>query len=258
MDELRRDEYAILRQPDGERAGNLCFPCGYGVHFTNITRNHLDEAGLSAIFPAEQVICRDELAALADAGDREVIRRFQRMFPAPFRFEPLTDDQLQTIKGVLHKEVVVRRRRATAKSAPGGQGLLPGAIALDVLDAQQEQVARSLGEGHHVVFGVAGSGKTVLLLARARPVARRHPGTKVLVLCYNKALAASLAAELAGDPIGRRVEVRNFHSWAARKTGLRMRDDQPFESYEARVVGTLLRDIDQFAESDKYDAILID
>src|SRR4051794_12452765 len=27
MDELRRPEYAILRSPDGERAGNLCFPC---------------------------------------------------------------------------------------------------------------------------------------------------------------------------------------------------------------------------------------
>ncbi|CAN5800191.1 NERD domain-containing protein/DEAD/DEAH box helicase [soil metagenome] len=258
MDELARPEYAILHNLDGEHRGKLGFPCGHGVILTNISREQLAEAELSAFFPPERALCRDELTELARASDRAVIRRLKQLFPAPFPFEPLTEDQSRTIKGVLHKEVIVRRRPATPASVPGGQGLLPGAIALDVLDAQQEQLARSMDGGHHVVFGIAGSGKTVLLLARARLFIERDPAARVLVLCYNKALAAFLADQLAGDPKTRKIEVRNFHSWAARKTGLRLRDDEPFDDYEARVVGAMLRGLDQYPDSEKYDAILID
>src|SRR4051794_41002685 len=258
VDELARPEFAILRQAEGEHMGKPCFPCGYGVLLTNITRAQLDEAGLSPIFPTDRVLCRDELTALEGAGDRAVIRRLKQLFPASFAFDPLTEDQVRTLKGVLHREVVVKRRPATPASVPEGQALLPGAVALDVLDAQQEQAARSIGSGHHVIFGVAGSGKTVLLLARARLIAAADPGRKVLVTCYNKALAACLSARLADDPGSRNVEVRHFHSWAARKTGLRKRDDEAFAAYEARVVGALLQGLGHFSEAEKYDAILID
>jgi hypothetical protein len=182
------------------------------VLFTNIARTQFDEAGLSAVFPPERAICRDELAALEGAGDREAIRRLGRLFPAPFAFDPLTEDQLRTIKGVIHKEVAVRARPATRESVPGDRPLPEGAVALDVLDARQEQVARSLGEGHHVFFGVAGSGKTVLLLARARLIARQDPSRRVLVLCYNRALAAHLADQVSGDPGLANAEVRPFLS----------------------------------------------
>jgi superfamily I DNA and RNA helicase len=36
-----------------------------------------------------------------------------------------------------------------------------------VLDRRQENNARKIGEGHRIIYGVAGSGKTVLLIARA-------------------------------------------------------------------------------------------
>jgi hypothetical protein len=68
MDELGRPEYSILRNADGDHQGKLCFPCGYAVLFTNITRSQLDEAGLSAVFPPDRVLCRDELAALEGPG----------------------------------------------------------------------------------------------------------------------------------------------------------------------------------------------
>jgi len=258
MDELGRPEFAILRNPDGEHRGKLCFPCGYGVLFTNITRAQLDEAGLSAVFPPERVLCRDELAALEGTGDREALRRLKQLFPAYFAFDPLAEDQVRTIKGVIHKEVVVRARPATQESVPTGRALPEGAVALEVLDARQEQVARSVGEGHHVFFGVAGSGKTVLLLARARLIARQDASRRVLVLCYNRALAAHVAAQISGESGLGNVEVRHFHSWAARRTGLRKRDDEPFNDYERRVVKALLRGLDVFPESDMYDAILID
>jgi superfamily I DNA and RNA helicase len=39
---------------------------------------------------------------------------------------------------------------------------------LAVLDLRQERNARTLRDGHRIVYGVAGSGKTVLLIARRR------------------------------------------------------------------------------------------
>ena len=258
VNELARPEYAILRQHRGEHQGKPCFPCGFGVLLTNITRAQLEEAKLTPLFPADRVLCRDELASLEGAGDREVIRRLRQLLAIVFPFDPLTEDQIQTLKGVLHREVIVNRRPATAASVPAGQVPAPGAVTLEVLDAQQEQAAGSLGSGHHVIFGIAGSGKTVLLLARARLLAGRDPSGRVLVLCYNKALAADLTARLAGDPNLRGVEVRHFHSWVARKTGLRSRDDESFEDYGARVVAALLGGLEHFADAEKYDAILID
>jgi hypothetical protein len=258
LDELARPEHAILQQPDGEHRGKTCFPCGYGVVLTNITRAQLDEAKLSPLFAPEWTLCRDELAGLGSAGDREVIRRLRGMFPAPFPFDPLTEDQVKTLRGVLHREVVVRTRPATPASVPDGQLLLPGMTVLDVLDAKQEQVARSLGSGHHVVFGIAGSGKTVLLLARARLIASRDPSKRVLILCYNKALAASLAAQLGDGPELRDVEVRHFDSWIATKTKLRKRPEEPWDEFQARMVGAMLRDPSLWPESERYDAILID
>jgi hypothetical protein len=256
VDQLARPEHALLLRHEGKHRGKPCFPCGFGVLLTNITRARLVEAGLAPIFPSDRVLCRDELASLEGRGDREVINRLKSLFAVRFPFDPLTEDQIRTLKGALHREVVVRRRPSTTGSVPKGQPLLPGAVALEVLDAQQEREARSLGSGHHVVFGVAGSGKTVLLLARARLIAERDPGRKVLVLCYNRVLAASLAAQL-GEPDLRSAEVRHFHSWAARKTGLRLRDDESFDVYESRAAA-LIGGAGHFAEAEKYDAILID
>lgn len=41
-----------------------------------------------------------------------------------------------------------------------------------VMDLQQEQLARSLGNGHRVIHGVAGSGKTMILSYRAEYLAK--------------------------------------------------------------------------------------
>jgi Nuclease-related domain/AAA domain len=257
MDQLRK--HPLLLNHDGEHRGRLCFPCGYGVLLTNINRDQLDEAKLLSVFPPDRVLCRDELTDLeVGQDDRATIRRLRQLLgPGSFPFEPLTEDQIKTIHGVVHKEVVVKERPATDRSVPAGKDLPQGAVVLEVLDRRQEQVARSLGEGHRVFFGIAGSGKTVLLLARAKLIAGQDASKRVLVLCYNRSLAAYLDAQVAGDPGFRNVEVRTFHSWASRKTGLRSRGNEPFESYEKRLVGALLS-ANGWSEAERYDAILID
>lgn len=254
MDELRR--HSLLLNQEGDHQGNLRFPCGYGVLLTNINRNQLDEAGLSDVFPPDRVICRDELTALEVAQeDRTTIRRLVKLFgPGQFTFEPLTLDQLKTIHGVVHKEVVVKATPATPASVAEGEKVPEGAVVLEVLDRKQEQVARSLGEGHRVFFGVAGSGKTVLLMARARLIAGQDAGKRVLVLCFNRSLAAYLSDQATAE---RNIEVRTFHSWASQRTGLRSRDGESFEAYEQRLVAALLSSRG-WSDAEQYDAIVID
>src|SRR5262245_65572600 len=69
------------------------------------------------------------------------------------------------------------------------------------------------GDGHRIVYGVAGSGKTVLLIARAKLLAEA-PEKRILILCYNRLLAQHLALALADH---RRVKVTTFHRWAVRR-----------------------------------------
>jgi hypothetical protein len=257
VDELQRPMFSILCTAQGDYQGRPCFPYGYGVVLSNITRAQLDDSGLSLVFPPDWAITRDELAAAESEGTDGLIARLRRLFRISFPFSPLTPDQARTLKGVIHREVVVKRRPASRASVAADQPLLPGAMVLDVLDAEQEQAARAMGEGHRVVFGIAGSGKTMLLLARARLAVAGEPDRRVLVLCYNKALARHLGGQLR-DPEYRQIEVRSFHAWATARTGLRRDGNEPFEAYEKRLVARLAETVGQLDEAKKYDTILID
>lgn len=85
---------------------------------------------------------------------------------------------------------------------------------MQVMDLQQEQVARTLGEGHRVIHGAAGSGKTMILIFRAQQLAAAaRPDQPILVLCYNRALADRIDAMLRQRGVDERVVVRTFHSW---------------------------------------------
>ena len=76
---------------------------------------------------------------------------------------------------------------------------------IKVMDAQQEQLARSIGGEHRVIHGVAGSGKTMILGFRAMQLAREM-AKPILVLCYNKTLAARLEQLIGERGLGDKVQ----------------------------------------------------
>jgi len=208
---LERDP--ALRHPEGHRhAGKLVMPWGFGVVLANITRRQFDDGGLAGIMPSHLVICRDEMY---EAVDAEVFQeRLWAMFPQVFPVA-LTLPQLDRVRWHLFPDV---------RLEPGnGQfGLFDGSAfeartleipdLIQVMDQQQESLARSLGGEHRVIHGVAGSGKTMILGFRAMHLART-PGKPILVLCYNKTLAARLERLMAVRGIGGQVQVYNFHRW---------------------------------------------
>ncbi len=258
MDVLAKEP--LLRHGQGPYQGRLCFPGGCGVVFTNMTRTQLDQAGLGELFPPRKALCRDELDALQHSKDEAAFRRRLKQFmPADFPFDALTTEQCRTIHGVIHPEVVVKVRPVRPASRPALGEMPADTRALDVLDRKQEQIARFIGEGHRIVAGVAGSGKTVLLLARAKLLAMRDPEKRILVLCYNRSLAAYLRAQIGPDPSCRKIEVWPFRTWAERQTRLSWnRREEEFEHYEQRLTEAILALTPSWPEHRKYDAVLVD
>lgn len=207
-----------LRQASAPYQGKPCFPYGYGVVLTNITRKQLDatlsEEEQSLVLPARLVICKDEMTESVDALAFQ--ERLWGMFHYDFK-SPLTFPQIERIRWHLFPEIRIHHHQTTLFSEfeeRGGGQSIPESIPdlVRVLDLEQEQLARSLGSGHRVIHGVAGSGKTLILGYRCVHLAEmlRKP---ILVLCFNISLAARLRAFIAERHLQSRVNVHHFHEW---------------------------------------------
>src|SRR4030042_844983 len=75
-------------------------------------------------------------------------------------------------------------------------------------------VAKNLGDGHRIFYGVVGSGKTIILIARARYLAKVHPKWRILVIMFNKNLTGWIRALINPQDCATEVTVMHFHSWA--------------------------------------------
>ena len=143
-----------------------------------------------------------------------------------------------------------------------------------LLDQDQEKFARELGEGHRLIFGVAGSGKTVLLLARGRILAKRHPDWKILILCYNRLLKKLLFKMLNPQDYEADITISTFHGWARnyilnidnefstlykKAEEKAKKEEKMSEFFQDFVPNLLLGAIEALGDKKiEYDAILID
>ncbi|WP_370233221.1 DEAD/DEAH box helicase [Alloalcanivorax venustensis] len=269
INRLQRDTH--LMQTDGRFKGKLCFPWGYGVVLPNITRKQwneaISEADQELVLPPHRLICRDEMTATADPEAFQ--SRLWGMFEYAFG-EKLTLPQIDRIRWQLFPEIRINAPQQTLFGEEGqdddpvdGQTdqenelVIPDIVR--VMDLQQEQLAKSMGDGHRVIHGVAGSGKTLILGYRCLHLAQAV--TKpILVLCFNITLAARLRSFIAEKGIEEKVQVHHFHEWCGlqRKTYNvdMIEGDAP---YWEREVETVI----QAVEKDRipraqYSAVMID
>jgi hypothetical protein len=203
---LERD--AQLVQPAGPHAGKLAFPWSYGVVFTNITRKQFDAAELHHAIEPQRVICQDEM--LESVGAEDLQSRLWDMFPYGMR-GAMSLPQMDRVRWIMFPEV--RVQQGTLFDDDDADAQLPDIMR--VMDLQQEQLARSLGEGHRVIHGVAGSGKTMILGYRAEYLAQASTASSkpILILCFNEPLGVKLHSVMQAKGLGGRVHVRHFHKW---------------------------------------------
>lgn len=198
----------LLVHGDGPFRGKLLFPWGWGVVFSHLNDSEVAGTDFDELFPPHQVLLRDDLAERIDPGAFQ--QRLWGMFTVSYP-HTLTLPQRDRVRWHLFPEVRIPAQGALdfdAVPAPALPDLL------QVMDLQQEQIARTLGEGHRVIHGAAGSGKTMILVYRAQALAAAARADQpVLVLCFNRTLADRIAALLRARGVDERVQVRTFHAW---------------------------------------------
>lgn len=250
---LERDPQ--LCHAEGPHQGKLAFPWGHGVVLTRITRLQFESAGLGEAIEPHLVICSDEMTDVADAAAFQ--QRLWNMFPHAFR-GVMSMPQLDRARWIMFPQVRVQTQGALFDDNDAGAELPD---MMRVMDLQQEQLARSLGDGHRVIHGVAGSGKTMILGYRAELLAKTATQAKpVLVLCYNEPLAVKLANVMEAKGLGDRVHVRHFHRWCRQQL---VTFGQPIPAQGKamfdEMVDNVIRGVERHQiPSGQYQAVLID
>ncbi|EHR8147873.1 TPA: 3'-5' exonuclease [Escherichia coli] len=234
-----------LRQNDGQYKGRLNLAWAYGVVFTRITRQQLkalagnDENAVERIFPSAQTICQDDMtqSVLPDIFRQKIAG----MFTMGFRTR-VTPQVRDILRAHLFPEMTVRQHSQ-----------------IKIMDIQQEILARNIGDGHRVIHGVAGSGKTMILLFRCLYLAETTPG-KILVLCYNITLASYLRECIESRGLKSRVTVFHFHSWCAsmiKRHGIQV--SAGGKDYPEKCFSALEDAVNSGTITDTgYDAVLVD
>lgn len=118
--------------------------------------------------------------------------------------KPLDPDATSALVSRLAPVIVFDAVQRGSTSDPGAGERATARVALD-----QQQAAAAMREVDDVlvVTGPPGSGKTLVLAARARWLASQHPSWRIQVLCYNRLLAPHLRRLVADHP---NIEVATF------------------------------------------------
>ena len=247
------------------RSGKVKLLWSYGVVLASISREQFNRHKIDEVLPPDRVICKDEMMDSVNSvafqqrlvammpsfrkngialSKKEIDRVRWAIFPE-VRISSFGPPETKTKTAISERKTtggencrfssstqVVDTEKddeASHISHPGPNAQVYASLstspAVKVMDLQQEQLARNLGAGHRVVHGVAGSGKTMILIHRAEFLARelqRRKGemaklggreSQVLVLCYNKMLSVHLKRVLTSKGLGDSVLTATFHKW---------------------------------------------
>ncbi|MDO9164478.1 MAG: 3'-5' exonuclease [Rhodoferax sp.] len=253
---LERDPQLV--QPDGPHAGKLAFPWSYGVVLTNITRKQFEAAELQHAIEPHRVLCQDEM--LESVGAEELQSRLWDMFPHMMR-GVMSLPQLDRVRWIMFPQVRVQTQTALFDDTDA-DAEMPSIMR--VMDLQQEQLARSLGEGHRVIHGVAGSGKTMILGYRAEYLAQASTASSkpILILCFNEPLGVKLHSVMDAKGLSNKVHVRHFHKWCREQLvafGQTLPGQMGSQQYVEELVQRVITAVDRKQiPSGQYQAVLID
>ena len=172
------------------------------VAFSNISESHSYADKIRNLSPKYVHICFEEVVGRNDNFE-EFIRD---ILPVGIHLPP---EHFSTLRA----NIIPTSRLPTPQQRDLSEYFTPEK-RVKLLDEKQEKLARELGEGHRLIFGVAGSGKTVLLIARARYLAIQHPNWKILIICYNKLLKNLIFHLLNPQDYQADITISTYHSWA--------------------------------------------
>lgn len=195
--------YRTLQQTRGAYRGKLAFPVSGFVAFPHITRREWESCPLELdqMLHTQDILLKDDFSnGLAERLKRAAV------FPAS-----LSNKQLQTIKWLMYPETRLPAKQGELFTLDAEQ------VGLAKLDTYLPIESQTLARKGRVKLlrGVVGSGKTLILLYRAKFISEQNKKWRILILTYNKTLAEHmrrLFVQIGGDT--ERVEIIHFHKWA--------------------------------------------
>ena len=255
-DQIQRSP--VLSHGTGPNQGSPRFPLGRCVFFTHISRQQADAKGLLEALPANACLFSDDLDFDTESseGKRTFVSKLKQSFNLRFSFPPLAAAELTLLRALIFPEVRIAFSPHRLRNERD-------AALVQALDLQQERTAKSIPEGHRILKGVAGSGKTLVLACRARYLKQLHPKWRILVVCFPVALAQYIRHLIAGSAqtvAATGIDVFHYHALVKALTGasLKRLAAETHDAWEMRV-GAMLRDgIIDGSITTRYDAILID
>ncbi len=238
--------------------GKSRVPYGWGCVLSNIRHRHLHGTDFRELFPDYKSLLRDDLDEGLDPYVFE--KRLWGMFVLTFPFA-LSLPQADRVRWHLFPEI--RMQQASLLDEGGESPPLDRPELMQVMDLRQEQAARALGEGHRVIHGAAGSGKTMFLIFRAQQLAAAaRVDQPILVLCFNRALADRIDGLLRQRGVNERVLVRTFHRWCrdmVRTYQLDVPANLRGTAYYKALAATVSRAVETgLVPGGQYTALLID
>jgi len=250
----------LLVNEGGSFEGKPVFSFGHGVAFTNITSKQFEQTDLREVFPPARCIFRDEMT---ESVDPDAFRERVWRMVSPRIGPALSLPQINRVRAILFPEIRVTQIALPFDEPPENASPAKDRI-LEVMDMQQEQVARSMGEGHRIVRGVAGSGKTLILAFRAEQIARAA-SRPVLLLSYANGISGRLENAMQDRGVEDKVVASTFHSWCwkmLRTYGLPIATEKEFSDFSERQAANVQAVLDAaergLIPGGQYDAVLID
>ena len=207
------------------------------VVFTSIKSEEIKNRELFNQYPTK-AIYEDELKKIT----------LNSLFPKGVK--ELSNIQISNIRGIVFPEIQL-------------QNLVHDELSqiIKTLDIEQESFAKRVPIGHYLVSGVPGSGKTVVLIARAIHLLKEYPDWKIAIITYNKSLTKKIENRLKelnsnlyfNDIDLLKIEVTTFHSFALKASKIYVPQDASQSFWEEELAQKALEVI-----KPSYDAILVD
>jgi len=207
------------------------------VLFTSIKSENIKEKTLFNQYPTEAIYL-DELRYLT------IDRLFVKGEKA------LSNLQVAVIRGIIFPEIQLQIEAHDEI-----------AQIIKTLDIEQELFAKRVPIGHYLISGVPGSGKTVVLIARAIHLLKKYPNWKIAIITYNKSLTKKISSRLEvlnsslylNDIDLSKIEVTTFHKFALKISKVKVPSKARQDFWEDELAKKALKVVKPI-----YDAILVD
>lgn len=170
----------------------------------------------------------------------------------------ISEQEMINIRTLFFPEIKIKK----VVKDTNGNSLLNSIKALDI---EQENFARRLPYGHYMVTGVPGSGKTVILIARALHLIKENPDWKIKIVTYNNSLTNkiestlnSIAKDIKNNMFLNDIQIQNidittFHKMAKHIANVSVPKPTPQTWWDETLPKLALEN-----SMPMYDAILID